>query len=73
MNSNEFEKVIIDNVKDIRIDVFSVNDDNRNWFVTFWKIRIAILNVDRFIIQFFDHVCYNSKRESIKEKRKRAR
>ena len=30
LNSDGFEKVIADNVKDIKIDVFSVDDDNRN-------------------------------------------
>ena len=30
LNSNEFEKVIIDNVKNVKTDVFLVDDDNRN-------------------------------------------
>ena len=30
LNSNEFERIIIDDVKDIKIDVFSVDNDNRN-------------------------------------------
>ena len=30
LNLNESEKIVIDNVKDIKIDVFSIDDDNRN-------------------------------------------
>ena len=30
LNSNEFEKIIINNVKDVKIDVFLVDNDNRN-------------------------------------------
>ena len=30
LNLNEFERVIIDDVKNVKINVFSVNDDNRN-------------------------------------------
>ena len=32
---NEFKKVITDDVKNVKIDVFFVDDDNRNWLVTF--------------------------------------
>ena len=30
LNSNESEKIIIDDVKDIGIGVFPIDDDNRN-------------------------------------------
>ena len=70
---NESERIITDNVKNIKIGVFPVNDDNRNWFVIFWKVWITTLNANRLIIQFFNYVYYNSKKESIEEKRKCAR
>ena len=47
---NESERVITNNVKDVKTDIFSVDDDNRNWLVAFWKIRITALNVDRLTI-----------------------
>ena len=73
LNSNEFEKVIIDNVKNVKTDVFLVDDDNRNWLVTFWKIRITALRADRLTIQFSDYVYYDSTKESIEKERKCAR
>ena len=69
LNSNEFERIIIDDVKDVKIDVFLVDNNNRNWFIIFWKVWVAALNVDQFIIQFFNHVCYNSEKESIEKER----
>ena len=38
-----------------------------------WKIRITIRKITRSIIQSFDHIYYNSKRESIEEEQERAR
>ena len=35
-----------------------------------WKIRIIIRNIIWLIIQFFDHICYNSKKKSIKNEQK---
>ena len=32
---NESERVIIDNVKGVKTDIFLVDDDNRNWLVIF--------------------------------------
>ena len=30
LNLNEFKRIVIDNVKGVKIDVFFVDDDNRN-------------------------------------------
>ena len=65
---NESEKIITNDIKDVKTDIFPVDDNNRNWLVTFWKVRIIALNADRLTIQFFDHVCYNSEKESIEKK-----
>ena len=35
LNLNEFKRIIIDNVKDVKIDIFFVDDDNCNWLITF--------------------------------------
>ena len=35
---NESEKIITDDIKDVKTDIFFVDDDNRNWLVIFWKV-----------------------------------
>ena len=35
LNLNESEKIIINNVKDVKIDIFFVDHNNHNEFVTF--------------------------------------
>ena len=67
LNSNGFERIIADDVKGVKIDVFPVDGDSRNWLVAFWKVRITALNADRLTIQFSDHVCYDSAKGSIEE------
>ena len=44
---NESEEIIIDDVKSVKIDVFLVDNDSRNWLVAFWKIWIIAFNADR--------------------------
>ena len=64
---NESERVIADDVEGVETDIFLVDDDNRNWLVASWKIRIIALNADRLTTQSFNHVCCDSAKESIEK------
>ena len=67
LDSNGFKGIIAGDVRGVEIGVFLVDNDNRNWLVAFWKVRIIALNADRLTIQFSDHVCYDFAKGSIEE------